>query len=174
MLANLGQSLDTVGTDQLYPLGSTYYEPPPYVADGTDDALLPANSGGRVYVYVKNAEASTAFAQGNIIIRSATTAQGILSTTTLANNPRHRVMGVAQWAIAAGSYGWIVAKGVCEVLTGATTGTTTVREIVVNENTAGTARVMAGGEEHLTFGFAIDTVGASSGLATAVVNCPGA
>ena len=36
MLANIGESIDTVGTSQLYPLGSLFYEPPPYVADGTD------------------------------------------------------------------------------------------------------------------------------------------
>ena len=38
----------------------------------------------------------------------------ILSTTTL---HVHRVLGVAGGKIAAGEYGWIVAKGVCEINT---------------------------------------------------------
>ena len=81
------------------------------------DEVNAANSthyGDREWIFVYNDEASTAFAEGDVLFLDSDYApyHGILSTTTL---HAHRVLGVAGGALAAGKYGWIVAKGVCEV-----------------------------------------------------------
>lgn len=63
------------------------------------------------WVYVKNAEAATAFASGTVVMNKTTTAtpgQGLVCATSTAP---HRVIGVAQHAIAAGSFGWILKRG---------------------------------------------------------------
>ena len=81
------------------------------------DEVNAANSthyGDREWIFVFNDEASTAFAEGDVLFLDSDYASyhAILSTTTL---HVHRVLGVAGGAIAAGEYGWIVVKGVCEV-----------------------------------------------------------
>ena len=82
------------------------------------DEVNAANSthyGDREWIFVYNDEASTAFAEGNVIMLDNSDYQpfhGLLSTATI---HRHRMLGVAGGALAAGKYGWIIAKGVCEV-----------------------------------------------------------
>ena len=82
------------------------------------DEVTAANSthyGDREWIFVYNDEASTAFAEGDVIMLDNSDYapyHGLLSTATL---HKFRVLGVAGGALAAGKYGWIVAKGVCEV-----------------------------------------------------------
>ena len=92
-----GISTSTVTTDAQAPLGFELTVP-----DG--------DKGAQVWVYVFNDEASTAFAAGDVIVRDASTQtyDGILNTDVTA---AVRVLGIAQHAIAAGSYGFILRKG---------------------------------------------------------------
>ena len=82
------------------------------------DEVNAANSthyGDREWVFVYNDEASTAFAEGNVIMLDNSDYapfHGLLSTATI---HRHRILGVAGAALAAGKYGWIITKGVGEV-----------------------------------------------------------
>jgi hypothetical protein len=98
-----------VYTTAVYPVGTRRMQ--------QADEVTAANSthfGDREWIFVYNDEASTAFAEGDVLFLDSDYApyHGILSTTTL---HVHRVLGVAGGALAAGKYGWIVAKGVCEV-----------------------------------------------------------
>jgi len=117
----VGEVTDT-GTTQTNPLGALYKD-----------------SAGRVWRYVKNGEASAAFAQGKIVGAKAATADFhcILATTSM---PADRIKGsggVAQHAIAAGSYGWVQCWGLGEILAG--TETIDVNEgVYVSATDAGT------------------------------------
>lgn len=96
-------------SSESYPLGTRRVQ--------QADEVTAANSthyGDREWIFVFNDEASTALAEGDVLFLDSDYApyHAILSTTTL---HVHRVLGVAGGAIAAGEYGWIVAKGVCEV-----------------------------------------------------------
>ena len=103
-------AISTTYTSEVYPVGTRYVQ--------SADEVNAANSthyGDREWIFVYNDEASTAFAEGNIIMLDNTDYQpfhGLLSTATI---HRHRMLGVAGHAIAAGSYGWIIAKGCGEV-----------------------------------------------------------
>ena len=102
-------AISTTYDFEAYPLGTRYVQPA--------DEVTAANSthyGDREWIFVYNDEESTALAEGDVLFLDSDYApyHAILSTTTL---HVHRVLGVAGHAIAAGKYGWIVAKGVCEV-----------------------------------------------------------
>ena len=111
--ADVAIDITEVDSSAMYPLGQEFYSPATSQASVTT-SKPPANSGPRVWVYVFNDETSNAFAQGHIIMRDAsiTTYDGVLAT---ANAPVHRLLGVAQHAIAAGSYGWVLKRGIGEV-----------------------------------------------------------
>ena len=139
------------------------------------------DKGLRTWVYVFNDEASTAFAQGTVVIRDAATetSDGIVATTSA---PANRVLGVAQHAIPAGSYGFILRRGVGEVLAG--TETIDANEgVYVSATDAGTgmeagaavtAAASAITEAHLAgpFATALDNA-AKDALATCVIDCRG-
>ncbi|MHC4619434.1 MAG: hypothetical protein ACYTEQ_16935 [Planctomycetota bacterium] len=93
-----------VGTTQLFPLGTEYRR----ACDTGDD-------GEETWVYVFNDEAATSFVQGTLVARDAgtTSFDGIVCPTSA---PTIRLLGVAQHTIAAGEFGWILAKGIGEVL----------------------------------------------------------
>tara|TARA_R110000824_G_scaffold39711_7_gene119795 strand:- start:4124 stop:4573 length:450 start_codon:yes stop_codon:yes gene_type:complete len=81
------------------------------------DEVNAANSthyGDREWIFVYNDD-SSAFAEGSVIMLDNSDYapfHGLLSTATL---HVYRILGVAGHAIAAGSYGWIIAKGPGEV-----------------------------------------------------------
>lgn len=81
------------------------------------DEVTAANSthyGDREWIFVYNDD-SSAFAEGNVIMLDNSDYapfHGLLSTATL---HVYRILGVAGGAIAAGEYGWIIAKGAGEV-----------------------------------------------------------
>ena len=78
--------------------------------------------GMQKWVYVFNDEASTAFAVGQIIYRDPSAATqdfyGGLIAPVDVHQPKVMVLGFAQHAIAAGSYGFILLKGVGTILAG--------------------------------------------------------
>ena len=85
-------------TDGVYPRGAQTW-----VYDST--------YGFRRWKYVKNAEAATAWAVGTVVMNSTASAvvgEGLVAATSVA---AHRVIGVAQHAIPAVSWGWILAEG---------------------------------------------------------------
>lgn len=97
-----------------------------------------ATYGARCWRYVKNAEAATAFAAGTVVMnRTATSAtgEGLVAATSVA---AHRVIGVAQHAIPAASWGWILCEGDGLVLADAT-GFTQDTGLIPDTTTAGCA-----------------------------------
>jgi hypothetical protein len=121
-----GDALDEVGTTQLHELG-------------TERVEHNNTYGERIWRYVKNDEASTAFAVGTIVRCKADTLSGgtgIVAVT--AALPAAGLLGVAQHAIAAGSYGWVLFRGVGNVLGD---GTIAKNAYVVTNGTAGKGKV---------------------------------
>lgn len=163
-----------VDSSAMYPLGQEFYSPATSQATVTT-SKPPANSGPRVWVYVFNDEPTASFAAGNIVMRDVTTtnADGMLTTAgTLI--PAIRLLGVAQHTIAAGSYGWILKRGMGEVMAG--------DGAVIGENKAltsagttdaGTALDFADGAEECVFAFSTEASTGTNGLATCWINCPG-
>jgi len=104
-----GDAISVVYDDERYPLGSRRIQTPQEVkaADST-------HVGPRTWVFVYNDEASTAFAQGDLILLDTDYApwNGIVCGTAAV--VKGRILGIAGHAIAAGSYGWIVRSGNCE------------------------------------------------------------
>lgn len=159
----MGINVTDVDTSAKLPLGFIYREP----ASGD-------NEGEKHWVYVFNDD-SSAFAQGNVVVRDAgtTTYDGILSPAAVV--PSYRILGVAQHAIAAGSYGFIQRRGIAEVLAG--TGTIDVNEtICCDGSVAGTAMesaaLSAAQEFSCDFGWATEDAAAAA-LATCMIDCQG-
>ena len=157
----LTTALTTNSATARYPLGYIYVQP----ASDTD------GQGEKHWIYVYNDETATAFAKGHVIMRDSATAtyDGVLSTNAAAPC-RLRLLGVAQHAITAGYYGFILKQGIGEVLA-ATAGFTADGPIVADA-VNGAAEDMAAGEEHLVFGSAIDSA-SSTALGTCYINCGG-
>ena len=153
-------AVTTVDTAAQYELGTEW----PMDA-GEAEALDSTVQGPQVWVYVFNDETSTAFAEGNVIALDASTANydGVLAPT---NAPKARLLGVAQHAIAAGSYGWILRKGFGEVLAG-TGGISANTPLTVNDTDAGTA--LDGSATESCFAFATEAATATN-LATCLIN----
>lgn len=100
----------SVYDDEVYPVGTRRVEPADEVNAGNS-----SHYGDREWIFVYNDEASTDFAAGNVIMLDNgdyAPFHGLLSTATI---HRHRILGVAGAALAAGKYGWIIAKGCGEV-----------------------------------------------------------
>tara|TARA_R110002020_G_scaffold28320_1_gene90513 strand:- start:95 stop:598 length:504 start_codon:yes stop_codon:yes gene_type:complete len=131
-----GIATDTVSTTQLAPLGFVLTAP-----------CATADAGYCEWVYVFNDEATTAFAVGNTIFRdpSLTTQDwyGGLITPVDDHQPTVTVLGVAQHVIAAGSYGFILQKGVGTILAGNANLTVDAAITTGGATTAGTAIVFA-------------------------------
>ncbi len=157
-----GISTSTVTTDAQAPLGFELTVP-----DG--------DKGAQVWVYVFNDEASTAFAAGDVIVRDASTQtyDGILNTDVTA---AVRVLGIAQHAIAAGSYGFILRKGI-GVARCADNGNDQDDDPLVagasGDTTSSGVDVMAAGEEHCVIALGLADAGTTAGATfTVYVNVP--
>ena len=127
-----------------------------------------ANNGSQVWVYVFNDEASTAFAVGTLVQRDLATAayDGIVSTGAI--SPQ-RIIGVAQHAIAAGSYGFILRKGVGQILCD---GSVTADTAVCPDANAGQATDVAAVTD-AAIGVALATDAGAATLVSALINCVG-
>ena len=161
--------LSTTYTTEQYALGSRYTQPA--------DENIAANSthyGEKTWVFVYNDEASTAWAEGDVIFLDSDYAayNGILATTTL---HVHRVLGVAGHAIAAGSYGWIVVKGICEVGAVSTVaqGDRLVSAASANATTLTLNADATSDNLECVFGMALEANGGSTGdKITAIISMP--
>lgn len=123
----------------------------------------------QTWVYVKNAEGATAFAAGTPVAAHATSTALGTCVIAPADCPSVRVVGVAQHAIAAGSFGWILARGV-GVLTG--NGSITASTAVDISGTAGQA-VSVSAAVDSSFAFALTEDAAAGSNCTAVIRCQG-
>ena len=158
--ADVAIDITEVDSSAMYPLGQEFYSPATSQASVTTSKPA-ANTGPRVWVYVFNDD-TPAFAAGEIIMRDVTT--GTI--------PAIRVLGVAQHAIAAGSYGWILKRGLGELAV-VDTAEDQANDPMVSD-AGGRADVMAAGEEHEVIAFATENAAATAGaLLTAWINCPG-
>jgi hypothetical protein len=108
-----GIDVTDVTTTAQAPLGACLVAPS--TSAGADQ-----DTGEHVWVYVKNEEASTAWVVGQVVARKAATGTygGIIAPVS---TPSNRILGVAQHAIAAGSYGFILRTGKGSVLAGSET-----------------------------------------------------
>lgn len=137
-----------------------------------------AKKGNQVWVYVFNDEAATAFAEGDIVIRdpSATTENefGVIQAPATNAAAGYSVVGVAQHAIAAGSYGWVLCKGVGNLRAG--TGNVTADTSVVSGGTsAGCAKdATAGTDDYCIVGFSLEAMATDNTVFSAYINCLGA
>lgn len=151
MKRSLASRIASASTRREHTLGATF----------TDE-------NGNVWRYIVNAEASASLVIGSVVAQKATTGtagQGVLAPTSA---PTARLLGVAQYTIAAGSYGWVLVNGMGEVEagTGAITANTS---LVVDATDPGHATDAGGATEH-AFGFATEAALAGA-LATCLVRC---
>lgn len=134
MLFQIVGELTDVSTEPTNTVGATVLENHP-------------TYGPRIWKYVKNGEASTAFAAGNVVQRKAsTTAPGIV-TLSGSDAARNVIAGVAQHAIAAGSYGWVGYQGIFKVLAG--TETIDVNVALCASSVAGSGQEASGASDAL-------------------------
>lgn len=165
-------SIDTtlVSTTQQAPLGRKFTE---HLTSSTGNLR-----GEREWVYVFNDEAATAFAQGDVIIRdpSATTYTmygGLIAPVTNAEK-NTRILGVANHAIAAGSFGWIICRGFALVKCG-TGNISADHDIVTGGSAAGTAKdATLATDDACVFGTSLEAEATDSTTFDAYVNCGGA
>ena len=172
--ADLVIDITEVDTSAMYPLGQEFYAPPTSQATVTTSKPA-ANTGPRVWVYVFNDD-TPAFAAGDIIMRDTLSPDpGGILTTAATLIPAIRLLGVAQHAIAAGSYGWILKRGVGEVRAGDGAAITAENALTsAGTTTAGRALNFAAGTTAPGCIFAYATEGvAAELLATCMINCPG-
>ena len=156
-----GISTSTVTTDAQAPLGFELTVP-----DG--------DKGAQVWVYVFNDDSGD-FAAGDVIVRDASTQtyDGILNTDTTA---AVRVLGIAQHDIAAGSYGFILRKGIGVARcadNGDDQDDATLVAGASGDTTSSGVDVMAAGEEHCVIALGLADAGTTAGATfTVYVNVP--
>ena len=162
-------AIDTTYTTEAYALGTRYVQP----AD-ENNAANSTHYGEKTWVFVYNDDTS-AFAEGDVLFLDNSDYapyHGILSTTTL---HVHRVLGVAGGAIAAGKYGWIVVRGVCEVgaVSSVAQGDRLVSAASANATTLTLDADATTDNLECVFGMALEANGGSTGdKITAVISMP--
>tara|TARA_R110002110_G_scaffold149581_1_gene340915 strand:+ start:424 stop:966 length:543 start_codon:yes stop_codon:yes gene_type:complete len=99
------------GPTQLLSLGYLWQSVPGIDTDGTSTAN--ANEGHQTWMYI---QASVAISQWDLV-EQRTTATDVLGVPSLAGTPpvAGRVLGVAQYDIAAGEYGFVMCYGITKV-----------------------------------------------------------
>lgn len=146
-----------VSTTQQFPLGGLLEEAT------NEDAY-----GSRTWIYVYNDDAA-AFVAGDIVSRDLATPEYHCIIVPVSTAPM-TVVGVAQHGIAAGSYGFVLRKGIGAILSDGTTTADTAQ--VVSAGTAGYCTDVAGvTNESFAFATAADTGAAT--LVTCLINCRG-
>ncbi len=119
------------------------------------------DKGRKVYVYVKNAEASAALSAGQVV-KWDDASSGAVKKASAAGD---LLAGVAIGAITAGNYGWVQVFGLATVLTAASTA---AGDAVIAASTSGVGGRVAKGTEptHQVLGWATDTRDATGGTNT--------
>lgn len=146
-------------------------------ADEMLDWFASAMGPGIARFVYNDAVAAAAWAIGNVIGSLARTTEpaagphplysGILAPTS---SPRDRLLGVAQHAIPAGSYGWVLHHGIGEVLAGAA-GITAANAIIQSTVAAGVAVNLAAAIDGQAIGYSVETA-AGAVLATCRIAIP--
>tara|TARA_R110000824_G_scaffold10774_2_gene47203 strand:- start:541 stop:990 length:450 start_codon:yes stop_codon:yes gene_type:complete len=149
----MGIAITDTGTTQVMPLGFEFHEP----ASGDDQ-------GEKVWIYV---EASEALVIGSVCSYAAA-ATTVKVRKVPANTHAGTILGVAQHVIAINAFGFILRRGVGEVL--ADSGGTTANLGLIAGDAVGTADAAAAVTD-ASFGVAQEAV--ASGLATCWINCQG-
>jgi|13_taG_2_1085334.scaffolds.fasta_scaffold60527_2 hypothetical protein len=157
-------ALSTVYDSEVYPLGSTFVQSP-----DENNAANSTHYGEKTWVFVFNDEASTAWAEGDLIsIDTGDYApyHGIVSAAaaTVAGS----ILGAAGHAVAAGKYGWVVQRGVCECKGD---GSVSQGEAIVS-HTSGQVDTMGSGEEVGIIGVALEDDGSAGDLFTCKIAIP--
>lgn len=153
-----GIALTDVDTEAKAPLGQ--------IVEVWDDTY-----GEQTWIYVFNDEASTPFAAGVICARDAGTATPGDAIVAPQSCPSARVMGVAQHAIPAGSYGWIQRTGAGALVKADAAGLTANTAIEVDTDAAGgTGQDASATEGNIGYTNAA-VAGGATGLCT--IHCTG-
>lgn len=126
-------------------------------------------AGPQVWIYVK---AGGALAVGTVASRhDATTTYADVRACATSSSP-WRVVGVAQHAIASGSYGWILREGVGFVLADATGYAVDVL-LIPDASTAGCAAAAVSSILDAGFGFSVLAQSGAGATGKAVLFCHG-
>jgi hypothetical protein len=153
-------SFSRVDTTQVFPLGDRRVEHSADVIKGNS-----THNGDREWIYIKT---NAALVAGNTVQRDDLLSyEGEVGTAVTAP----RILGVAQHAIASGSYGWIVRKGVCEVLADGSVSANTPIEAVAAGSV--TTYVSSADDDAAAnvIGYALET-DAGATLVTCVITLP--
>ena len=161
-------AIDATYTYEAYPVGTRYVQ-----SADENNAANSTHYGEKTWVFVYNDDTS-AFAAGDVLFLDSDYApyHAIPATTTL---HVHRVLGVAGHAIAAGSYGWIVVKGVCEVnaVSSVAQGDRLVSAASANATTLTLNADATTDNLECVFGMALEANGGSTGdPITAIISMP--
>jgi len=149
-------AFSTTYSGETYPVGSTRVQPAAEVTDG--DASL---SGDRIWMFVK--ASSSGVAANDLLERDSTsTSFQVKTSSASAALKRILLVGVAQHAIAADQYGWVVVKGECVIKSVSVSAGNTL----ASKATAGTAE--ADSTAGAVIGYA--TSATSSGVCDAYVD----
>tara|TARA_R100001086_G_scaffold188176_2_gene106204 strand:+ start:790 stop:1266 length:477 start_codon:yes stop_codon:yes gene_type:complete len=149
-------SFSTTYSNEQYALGSLRTQPADEVTAA--DASL---KGDRVWMFVK---ASSAGFSANDLLERDSTSDPFQAKTSSASAALKRILlvGVADHAIAANQYGWVIVQGACVVKTASVSAGNTL----CSKATAGTAEAASTGGA--VFGYA--TSATSGGLSDAYID----
>lgn len=162
-LEHLGIDRELVSTTAQVTLGSIFTETP-------SDA-----EGEKEWVYVFNDEASTAFEAGDIILRDPSATTHLLNGGVVAPSgtaaPAISVLGVAQSAIPAGSYGFILKRGKGLIKNGAA-NISADAAITAGGDRDGSAIVFAAGAEHAVIALSLEAEATDDTTFDAFISVP--
>lgn len=125
----------TVDDSAVYDLGTEWH----MEAEEVEQLGISGVVGPCVFRYVYNEPAAAAaWAVGNVISTLAAGTSPYNGVKCPTSSAPHRVIGVAQWAVASGKYAWVLKDGVGEVLAD-TGGITASTPLVPGNAVAGAA-----------------------------------
>ena len=154
MVFNIGGSVTRTSATQEHALGTIFCEQP----TGSDK-----DKGPRFWRYIQTEDA---LVTGEVVERKAATATCI-GDEGAATTTRARCLGVAQHAIADNYYGWILAKGVGQILCDGSVSANTP----VVPAASGKATDFSDGEEERVIGLALATDAGPSTLVACDIQC---
>jgi hypothetical protein len=122
-------------------------------------------------IYIYNGEASASIVQGDVVRAKTSTLSAGTGVRAATNKlARQYLLGVADHTIAAGSYGWIIKDGRCQVQCD---GSVAADAPLMCNGTAGraaTATLTNADEVAAVFGVSLEADGAAGSLADAIVH----